>query len=254
MGNGGVADKMPDANDFKTFEVQATIFTPGVHFRGAKVLGHFLSRHSQQFTGDPMSLPFPPGVAGIPLEMPQVVLKNDDSSLRLQAAPARVDVVKAGNELTAEAVQEFLGFAVDLFEHYAVAMQGKVGRVACVVHRLARHDNPARAIAEHFCREQWLKDPLNRPSDFEMHAAKKFLLGDLVMVNSWFRCKSARIRMGEGPEITGVFVEQDFNTQAEEAESRSFSPGDVRRFYELCAEEFRVVLQRYFPPGGRQDG
>jgi hypothetical protein len=91
-----------------------------------------------------------------------------------------------------------------------------------------------------------LKGPLNRPSDFEVHAAKRFDLLEGLPINSWFRCKTAL--MGEQRQAI-VLVEQDFNTLAEELDERDFNAEKRRQFFGRVPDEFRQVLDLYFPQG-----
>jgi hypothetical protein len=238
---------MPVANDFKTIMVQATVYTPGLQFRSGKVLAHFLTQYPDKITGEPLSIPMP---SRAPPEMPHLVLPSEDMSFRLQVGPGRFDAIREADDLSPEAIVEFLRFATEAATGYLRETQAKVGRLACVLHRAVPHDNPARAIAEHFCQPRWLADPLNRPSDFELHAAKQFPLGGVV-VNSWFRCKSPVLKLGEvGVPFKAIFVEQDFNTLVEELETRTFTHDQISRFFELAPAEFRRVLERYFPAGG----
>jgi hypothetical protein len=145
-------------------------------------------------------------------------------------------------------VRQFLEWAANLFGDYAQFLEARVGRMACLCSRVANAPNPGREIAEHFCRQQWLDGPLNRPATFELHAHKRFRMADFVDVNSWFRCKSASLKGTEGqPDTTVVLVEQDFNTLAEQLENAQFTLAEVQQFFEKAPGELQEVLNLYFP-------
>jgi hypothetical protein len=90
-----------------------------------------------------------------------------------------------------------------------------------------------------------LDGPLNRPTDFEVHAAKQFTFYDGLRLNSWFRCKTAAV---VGPPRQSIaLVEQDFNSPIEEAEKRDFDAGQRREFFGRVPAGLREVLDLYFP-------
>jgi hypothetical protein len=112
---------------------------------------------------------------------------------------------------------------------------------------------PGRTLASHFCREEWLRGPLNRPSEFELHAHKQFKLGGQFQINSWMRCKTAFIssaRDATSERSPVILVEQDFNTLVEEGLYSQYAKEEIARFYELVPAEFDHVLRLYFPLEG----
>jgi hypothetical protein len=246
---GNEVEAVLEARNFVTLQAQASIFTPGLTFQASRVLGHLLSRYGDTFDGDPVSLPAPEGIL-LP-EAPRVILQSRDGTVRLMASPARLDLFRAGEDI--EKVQplgEFLNWCESVMGHYLQGTDKRVGRLACVLTRAADAEQPAREVAGHFCRPELLKTPLNRPSDFEVHAAKQFLFDGWIEINSWFRCKSGALsaRSGLGRQV--VLIGQDFNTKQEEAESREFSSEDRRRFFDRAPAEFQKVLELYFPNEG----
>ena len=98
-------------------------------------------------------------------------------------------------------------------------------------------------LAKHFCRDEWLKSPLNRPETFELHAHKQFALFDKVMVNSWVRNKTGTL---VGTDEAVVLVEQDLNTREEDNE-RDYSASDLDHFFEAAVRELDVMLGLYYP-------
>src|SRR5439155_246748 len=118
--------------------------------------------------------------------------------LKLQAAPVRLDIIREEENITDGDVDEFLRWATELGLGYIRSTEGKASRIACIATRVAPDANPAKTLAEHFCQPRWLKGPLNRPGDFEVHAHKRFRLDELFDINSWFRCKTGSLKQGEG--------------------------------------------------------
>jgi len=75
--------------DFQeTGSIQATVFTPGFNFVTAKILTSLLDLRSGLLDGDPTILPLPEDA---PVDIPRIILKNKDNSLRLEATPIRIN-------------------------------------------------------------------------------------------------------------------------------------------------------------------
>lgn len=100
-------------------------------------------------------------------------------------------------------------------------------------------------LAEHFCKEEWHKKPLNRPEGFELHAHKKYKL-ESFNVNSWVRSKTGHLQE-EGADVSIALVEQDINTLAEESADRSFTSDEFKQFFSIVLKEFDNILQMYYP-------
>jgi len=163
----------------------------------------------------------------------------------LQAGPARLDIIRQQEVVAPEEMREFLAYALDLFDGYLRETEADAKRVACLVNRFGAYQNAAMAVAEHFCKPELLCDPLKRPSDFQLHAAKQFDFGKWLRVNSWFRCKSANLTIGKNAPVAGVLIEQDFNTP--EPPPAELEPGVIRRFFEEAPAELQEVVDKYFP-------
>jgi hypothetical protein len=140
----------------------------------------------------------------------------------------------------------FVTQATHRFEAFLHALQPRVGRLAAVVVRAARHTSPGDFLAAHFCQDKWRIAPFNRPQDFEIHAHKRFNLMEKFEVNSWVRCKCGKEASSEG-EFRLVLVEQDMNTLAEVADNRELSSSDVQEYFLAAARELDRVLELYFP-------
>jgi hypothetical protein len=238
---------MLQASDFVIIQAQAAIFTPGLNLHTTRVLTQLLAEYADTFNGDPIMLPVPEGFP-LAVESPRFILQSRDGKLRLQAAPSRLDLFQAS--LDSQGIRplpEFLDWCLRLFDKYLDITQGRVGRLASVVNRRASPAEPARELASHFCKQALLDGPLNRPSDFEVHAAKQFDFLEGLRINSWFRCKTAILISRQAQQQKAVLVDQDFNTLPEELETREFSREEIRGFFGRVPEGFREVLDLYFP-------
>jgi hypothetical protein len=243
---------MPQASDFRTVRVQASLFTPELQFRPSKLLAYLLTKYSEQFDGTPVVMPavqeVPPDVPQVILEMPQIILKSTNGKLRLHASRIRLDVMKEDADQIEDAtVVSFLDWMIDLGLDYLTETKAKAGRIACIVARVVDDATPGITLSRHFCQEQWVNGPLNRPGDFELHAHKRFRLNDLFEINSWFRTKTALKRAPAGTVTPAILVEQDFNTLVEQMEARELTAPEIRKFFELAPAELRRVLELYFP-------
>lgn len=237
---------MLNANSFQIISCQANIYTPELQFRTNRVLAYLLEKHSERFNADPISLPIP---LDAPAEIPRIMLQSDDKRLSLQASPASLVVTRQGDGIAPEALKDFLEFALSVFTGYLEAMGCQARRVACVVSRFAPDGNGAKNLAAHFCKDYLLADPLDRPSDFELHAAKQFKFGGWLAISSWFRCKSVNLKFGEAPVVPGVMMIQDFNSAVVEHEdAKPLSTEEVCSFFRNAPEELELVVNRYFPP------
>lgn len=245
---------MPTPSGFLLTQVQTTIFTPGLQFRRGKILGHLLHRWGDRFNGEPIAMPLP---ASAPPELPQVVLNSDDARYRLQATPIRLDLFWQSQDLD-ETVDwpVLVDFVVEVFSSYLEATGTSIGRLACVVTRMRHDPAPAMSLAKHFCKRQWIEGPLNRPNDFELHAHKRFLMGDRYNVNSWFRCKTGTVEQKHEDKQTRsevIVVLQDFNTLAEELDTHEYTLGETAAFFHLAPSELDKVLNLYFPEESRHE-
>jgi hypothetical protein len=234
------------ADEFVTVHAQACIYTTGQNFNAGPVLGRLLNDFPRDFTGDPLTLPIP---ADFPSKdvPPRLTLPSRDGKFVLLAAPSRLDIIqKHDNDLEAvRLLPEFFDLCLRMIDSYLGVTQEQVVRMGSVLGRKSSPPHPALAIAEQFCKPEMLAGPLNRPSDFEIHAAKQFDFLEGLRINSWFRCKSALLP-GKQP-LAVVVVEQDFNTRVEEMQTRVFGPDDRRQFFGHVPDGFREVLNLYFP-------
>lgn len=237
------------ASNFEVVQAQAVIFTPGLHFDAQAVLASFVPRWVHTFNGAIVQLPAPPEA---PPDLPRVIAKSMDSLRQANFSPARLDLfwLKQGPQTPFDPAG-FTDLCCRLFNDYRRFSEATVGRLACVLTRVAAQENPAVALAQHFCQDRWLQGPLNRPAEFEIHAQKQFALAGRFTVNSWFRCRTASLQRTLGAQALSepvVAVEQDFNTPAEDLlHGGSFEMSEIEAFFPAALTEQNKVLEMYFP-------
>jgi hypothetical protein len=238
--------QMPSWQDFTLSRVQTTVFTPEhSEFASSKAVRIVLQEFQERFDGEMQVLPLP---SEVPAEIHRVVLQSSDRRWRLSMAPARIDSVwQSARDGNGANLRELCQQCVDVQMEYVRGAGVSVGRVALVVYRYCPIDNPAQALIERFCNEASQREPFNRSQSFEIHNHKVYSLegeGIDYQVNSWVRCKSARLMPDDYPVIR---VEQDLNTLATEMESRRFDPAQMDDFFRMAAVEANEILQKYFP-------
>ena len=233
------------ADFLEAISIQATLFTPGFNFVTSKILPTLLQIHPEEFDGDPAILPLP---QDIPLSIPRIILKNINETKKLEVAPERINYfrLKADSE-DLISISEFLKSAVNLLDLYLERTGANCGRIATVLKRFCYKDNPAIEIASHFCKEGFIDKPFNEPTNFEIHAHKKYRFIESFEVNSWVRIKSGIIKLMPtnlaSPSIT---VEQDINTLSELNETIIYSIDKVNSFFNNILPEFNKILNLYF--------
>jgi hypothetical protein len=236
-----------DTSDFTINSCLATIYTPEGGISPSRFIQDLYPKWSTRFNADPAILPME---IDVPREVPRIILSNSDSTWRCEISLARVNILcrhLAGP--SQDARPEFYKSIVQLLKEYLDFSKTRVGRLAGVLTRFAYHDTPGLFLARHFCKERWHEAPLNRPEGFELHAHKKYKLSNEFEVNSWVRNKTGTLEVGDQKKAI-VLVEQDINTLAEEATTRSFTTEEVLKFFNLVSGEYDKILQLYYPTEG----
>lgn len=237
---------MVTRQEFSVNLVQAAIFTVDHSaFSNAKAVAIILQKYGERFSGDMQALKLP---SDIPPEVPHVILQSADGTWRMQMGPARVDAVWTNPTPTSSvSLEEAASGCAEMLDHYVRESRAKVGRVALVIRRGCPVANPAQAPIERFCSEASQQEPFNRSANFEIHNHKVYLPqreGIDYQVNSWVRCKTAELEADNQPI---VLVVQDLNTVASEAETRRFTPDQLKGFFEMARLEADVIFAKYFP-------
>lgn len=231
---------MPTASEFRRIRCQASLFTPGIQFKAGRAMAYLLGKCAD-LDVEPLSLP---QIAGLPPELPQVVIKTSDGSKVLQAGPSRIDIIHEADPIADPAA--FLRWASEILLGYLRSTSTIAGRIAYVSNAVVDVVDPAIVLSRHFCQKHWWSEPLDRPSAFELHALKKYHLPNLFEVNSWMRCKTVETA-GTSGNALAIVAEQDLNSLAEATDTLNLTPGQIQDFFLVAPEEMNSILSLYFP-------
>lgn len=232
--------------DFQeTSSIQTTLFTPSYVFSTSEVLKRVIQIEQDMFDGGPIVLPLPDDA---PHEIPRITLENQDKTLKLEVAPARVDFFRSKSKEEDKIIpNDFVGMAAPFLTKLLETIGAKCGRMAAVINRSCRRDNPGEEIALHFCKENFLGAPFDPPSAFELHSLKKYEFMESLQVNSWVRIRSGVVQPENSVSHPVVIAHQDINTLAELMGARIFTSEEISAFYGKVCEEFDNILKLYFP-------
>ncbi|MGD0626600.1 MAG: hypothetical protein ABSB32_18040 [Thermodesulfobacteriota bacterium] len=228
-------------SDFEISFCQASIFTPDLTSSVRKLLTEFYSSVADTFDDEPSI--FVPGPPNMPNEVPRIVFRNISKAWRFEIAPARVNLIWEKSDPEIHILKDdFFNRAVELFGIFSNLFAPKIGRVAALLHRFAKHPTPGLYLARHFCKPEHIQGALNRAENFELNAHKRYTLDDKYHVNSWARNKS-----GSTKSEPVIIFEQDLNTLSEEIESQKFDMNDLKNFFGSVLVEFDKILNLYYP-------
>ena len=229
------------AKEFNILSIQFSIFTPALLFSPNKILGNLMSKFPGTFDGKTAVLPLPPNA---PKEIPRLILPSFDEKVKLEISENRVNFFRylKENDILVDK-NSFFKLCSDVYEEYVKCTSAKVGRLALVIVKFLENSSPGLTLAQHFCKENLIEEPFNRPENFEIHSHKKYELAGFE-VNSWVRCKSGILKKDNKPII---LAEQDINTLSEKLEQNEFSLEQIRSFVEITASEQEAILGKYFP-------
>ena len=190
-----------------------------------------------------MVLPIP---TEAPHELPRITLREPAKSMELQIALSRSDLYvtrsPGGDLVPADAIPE----ATETLEEVLGVLGVRPGRLALIGTYFHTCEDPAGALAAHFCKSEWADGPLADLGSFELHAQKRLNLLEGLTVNSWIRCKTGTVTEANVAQ-RAVVLERDVNTLPEEADERSFSPDDVASFMKQAAELLATQIEQLFP-------
>ena len=225
--------------------IQASLFITNFIFSTSKILKTVLDHCSDQFDGDPTVLPLPDDA---PMEIPRIVLERKDKSMKLEISPRRLNLFRIKSQDEDKiSPKKFLGTEAELLVKLIKDIRADCERMAVVLERFCPKKEPAKDIAIHFSKENFMKEPLDRPNAFELHSLKKYTFLDSFEVNSWVRIKSGRVQPEIGVFRPVIIAHQDINTFAELIDTRIFNNDDISKFFSNIFEEFDNILKLYFP-------
>lgn len=225
---------------FKPVSLQATLFTPFLNFSTSKILASMVGTFGNLFDGETVSLPLPPDA---PKEIPRIILQSKDKCWKLEISEMRMNFFGFNQEGKALDSKKFSENWEKIVGAYLSITSASVGRLAVVSIKCQEVSNPAKTLAEHFCKEKFLVAPFNRPENFELHSHKKYVLEGFE-VNSWVRCKTSFLIKDMQPII---LVEQDINTLAEKINDIVYPFEKIKKFLEIFIKEQKNILSIYFP-------
>lgn len=231
---------MIKARDFDIFSIQTSLFTPTLQFSQSKVLAQLVSKYSNIFDGDPISIPLPPDA---PPEIPRLTLRDSNSKLKFEVAPNRANFFRYRKEDETVIMEEdVFNLCLPIFDDYIKIVSAKVGRLAIVSVKIVQHETPGVLLAQHFCKDKWVTNT-NELENFEVHFHKRYELENFK-VNNWLRCKSGSL-IKESLRV--VIVEQDINTISEDLEVKEFNMNQISNFLKNASSEQKQQLTVYFP-------
>ena len=226
-----------------TYKLQATVFTPNFTFSTSEVLKKLMNIEPSIFDGDPLVLPLPPDA---PKEISRIILENKDKKYRLEVSPIRINFFRNQIDENDEIIPtDIITLATSFLTELLDIFGTQCGRIAAVLERNSIKDDAAKEIASHFCKDNFIEKPFDRPSEFEIHSLRKYPFLEKFEVNSWVRIRSGRIRPKNGILRSVINVHQDINTIAEATED--YSKEDIMLFYESIYDEFDKILKLYIP-------
>ena len=217
--------------------MNAVVFTEDYDLNTALVLRELFPK-LDEFNGPPFVMPKLP--ADAPREIPVMQFRNLENSKHFLISKARTSYQLTSNQeqLPLETV---LTNACDALIAFKTAVSCRISRIGVVVVSSVEQPEPAMFLAKHFCKDTVLDSPLNRPENFELHAHKRFMIGDFC-VNSW--AKTRALLDNVKPSVQ---FEQDINTIHQEGVSADFSEGQLKAFFKLLPNEIATIKNRYFP-------
>jgi len=232
---------MINSEKFQIVSLQISIFTPTILFSKNKILEKLMSKFSEVFDGDVVSIPLPDNA---PKEIPKIILNSANKKIKLEIADNRTNFFRYRQDDDEKIdLDKLFPLCIEIFTEYKECTQAIIGRLAIVTVKFVEDNNPGLTLAQHFCQERWLTIPFNRPENFEIHAHKKYPFENFN-INSWVRCKTGFLMKNATPII---LVTQDINTLAEEAEGKDFSIKELIRFLKVISKEQGHILGLYFP-------
>jgi hypothetical protein len=249
MSSGTAADhvKLPPA--FLVSGMHAAMFLRDPSLTGMKFVRHVskLGAWLEKLTGDPQMVP---AIDDMPAELPVVVWQSVGGEWECQARRNRIDLHwnLVSPDAKAGSLETFFSEAADTLCSLQSSLDNEATRLAAVIERYCEPNRPAaQYLAEHFCSEVILAQPIKRTENFEINSHKTFDMKfkeHSFTVNSWVRNKSARITSGK--EV--VLVTCDINTPAKKTDTTPpFTPDRIRVYFEAAAHESRTLMSLYYP-------
>ena len=234
------------AADFVVDSIQTVVYTPDMTLAASRFIASVMKYYGERYDGEIEAVPLPPNY---PPDLPRVVLRSLDSVYRAEASLSRVNSIwqRPAKLIGGVDIAELARECSNVQAEYVKSSKMRVGRLALIVNRVLLHDDPAKTLITRFCNPTTIIEPFNRSTAFEIHNHKQYSIfhsGTPLAVNSWVRCKTAKM-VDDGR--SAILVEQDINTLAEELDLHRFDPESMSHFFEMAASELNEILRKYFP-------
>ena len=225
--------------DLALASCQASAYTPGHQFAVARFMRELLPAWAGRFDAEPVIVPAAEGV--------RVALLSRSTMWRCEISGPRIDLYWVRPEAAAPeiAMADFFAAAGPFLAEFCGFAGARVGRLAAITRRVGQHESPSLFLARHFGRVELQDSLLDAAQSFELHVHKRVPLGGRFIANTRLR-SAAGIAVGIAVP-TLLEVEQDFNTLADEAASRSFKPAEMAEFFTQAAIEMQRGLEQAYP-------
>lgn len=228
-------------SEFKLLNLQLVIYTPEIYYKKNIILQKIMESFSDKFDGDIISFPIPDDA---PKEIPRLSLSDSQKKFKFDTSINRADFhifLKEPFE-----IDTYLSFYFELIQKYIKCTNASIGRMAIVVTKFIEKENPANFLVKYFGDKTLAENKqFNDLNDFELHLRKIISLNNFK-INSWVRCKNAKVSFGNNKNLDSVLVIQDMNTFSEEIELKKYSIKNLKEFINLALDEQSNILKNIF--------
>lgn len=230
------------AADFALAAVQASVDTPEGDLAVAALFRELIPRWSRRFEAEPEVTAHPSS------PQPRVLLRSATGMWRCEIAADRTDLywIRPEPDAPAPSLADFGAIAAGLLGQYAEATGSRIGRMAALVSRVARHRAPALYLLGHLGHPQLTATAYDGIEAFDLSTRRRLALGGRFLVNAsmWSRTTD---EPGVGAAAV-VLVDQDLNTLADRAAAERFTTADLCEFFAIAARDHDATLVACFPP------
>lgn len=231
--------------EFKILRLQLVIYTPEIFFKKSTILQKIMESYSDKFDGDIVSIPIPDDA---PKEIPRLSLFDSQKKYKFETAINRTDfhiISKESFEIESN-LEFYINFYLELIQKYIKCTEASIGRMAIVVTKYIEKENPTNFLVKYFYDKTLVENKhFNNLNDFELRFRKVISLKNFK-INSWVRCKNAKVNFGTKKNFDSVLVIQDMNTFSEELELKKYSVQDLKEFINLALDKQSNILRNIF--------
>lgn len=236
---------MISAAEFDTiFSIQLSAFTPTKILSNSKILKSVMDIVPDDYDGEPTVLPLPEDA---PPDIPRITFKDKNQKKIFEIAPSRVNVSLKDIDYQKDLYKSpLVREAESLLKSYLEKIDLECLRLALNISRGIFKEYPETELVYHFCKDKFLNEPFDKPSEFQIHSLKKYKLKDSFDVNSWVRVKSVTVNSGAHKKRAVAF-EQDINTLPELMNHISYDYQQISHFFSSAIGDADSILLKYFP-------